>query len=446
MYPKPPITRTGKSGWLGRRATRLKSLAVAGAVTLGFAGAAFAAAAPASADPGFQFVGVGSDTTQSMMDVFAGQVSGGILGSYDAVNPVSNVGGEIITPGVALGGGNQTNCSYTRPNGSGQGFKALDKSFNQSTTLAQLTVAPGANCIQFSRSSGAPGSGTSAATGPGVLDTSGNLIYIPFALDAVTDATGPTTAVSETTQCVAATTGCTNVVNGIGTITFTTTPTAITNAGQFTLANLQTLYGSCANVTVNGVTYNPNTAAAGQTQINLYAPQNGSGTLSFWESKMGVTAVQTCWHQTIAAGPAAGISVEEHDGSALASDPNGIAPISIAKWLAFSNGVVTPDLRHGDILQPIGGVQPIVSGSLNANFPIVREVYNVMEFSQVTSGGANFNAVLAGLFASPNSALCQSTFTIQNLGFAPLPSPSTPDACGSTANSLRVQETTNGPS
>jgi hypothetical protein len=261
----------------------------------------------------------------------------------------------------------------------------------------------------------------------------------------VTDATGPATAMSETTQCVAATTGCTNVVNGIGTITFTTTPTAITTASQFTLANLKTLYGTCANVTVGGVTYNPNTAAAGQVQINLYAPQNGSGTLSFWESTMSVTAVQTCWHQTIVAGPASGISVQEHDGSALASDPNGIAPISIAKWLAMSNGVVTPDVRHGDVLQPVGGTQPVVSGNLNTSFPIVREVYNVMSFAAVTSGAGN-NAVQSGLFAGTGSALCQSAFTIEEEGFGLLPSAATPDQCGSTANSLRVQETNNGPS
>ena len=438
MYPKPPVARTVKSGWLGHQATRLKSLAVVGAVTLGFAGAAFAAAAPASADPAFQFTAVGSDTTQNVMDLFAGQTSGGIIGSYDAVNPVSQTADEIITPGVAQSGGTQQNCSFTRPNGSGQGFKALDFSFNPSTTLGQLATPPQAGCLTFSRSSGGPGS--VAASGPGALDTSGNLVYIPFALDAVTDATGPTTAISETTKCLSTTTGCTN-----GTITFTTTPTNITTASQFTLANLKTLYGSCANVTVGGVTYNPNTATTGQQQIDLYAPQNGSGTLSFWESTMGVTAVQTCWHQTVATGPAVGISVEEHDGAALASDPNGIAPISIAKWIAMSNGVVTPDVRHGDILQPINGVAPSTGGILNGSFPVVREVYNVMTFNEVTSGMTGFNPVLAGLFAGTGSSLCQSTFSIEQEGFGALPSASTPDSCGSTANSLRVQETNNGP-
>jgi phosphate transport system substrate-binding protein len=460
MYPKPPVTRTGKSGWLGHQATRLKSLAVVGAVTLGFAGAAFAAAAPASADPGFQFVAVGSDTTQNVMDFFAGQTSGGIIGSYDAVNPSTQTLAEIITPGVAGSGGNQLNCSYTRPNGSGGGFKALDKSLNPSTTLGQAAVPPGPGCIQFSRSSGGPG--TVAQTGPGALDANGALVYIPFALDAVTDATGPTTAIPVTTKCNGPTTptGFTcSSTTGIGTVSYTTTPTKITTIGQATLANLQALY-QCAPgttapndfVTVGGVNYFPNgdapTGVTGDVNIDLYVPQSGSGTLAFWETAMGLTSgLKTCDHQTVLAGPATGVTVEEHDGTAMASDPNGLAPISIAKWIAFSNGVVTPDVRFGDILQPLNGVQPITGGSLNGSFPITREVYNVLPFDQVVNtGDGHFNAVLAGLFAGSGSGLCQSTFTILNLGFGTLPAPNQPDACGATPTANRVQETNNGPS
>ena len=485
MDPKPPITRTGKSGWLRHRTTRLKSLAAVGALTLGFAGAAFAAAGPASADPAFNFVGVGSDTTQSMMDFFAGQTGGGVVGSYDAVNPVSQVGGENITPAVAGTGGAQQNCNYTRPNGSGQGFKALDKSFNPSTTLAQLAIAPAANCIAFSRSSGGPGSGTSATTGPGIKDPTGLLVYIPFAVDAVTDATGPTTAIPVTTQCNGPTTpaGFTcSSTTGLGTVSFTTTPTKITTAAQFTQANLSTLYNCVPGTTspndfvsAGGVNYFPNGDAAsgpaGQTNVNidLYLPQPGSGTLSFWESTLSIVLTSGnlpgCDHQTIVAGPATGVSVEEHDGTALASDPNGIAPISIAKWLSFSNGVVTPDLRFGDILQPIvvsgTSVAPLNGGgTMNVGgcgatfnqatcFPITREVYNVMSFNEVvnSAGDTSFNPTLSALFAGTGSALCQSTFTILNLGFGNLPNPAGsvfPDLCGATTSNNRVQMNNTG--
>jgi hypothetical protein len=239
---------------------------------------------------------------------------------------------------------------------------------------------------------------------------------------------------------------------GLGTITYNTTPAKIVNAGLFTVANLQTLYGSCATVTVNGVTYNPATATSGQQQIDLYVPQSGSGTLSFWESKMGVTAVQSCWHQTIVAGPATGVATQQDDGTALASDPDGIMPMAISHWIAMSNAVVIPDVRYGDVLQPVvvsgTAVQPVVGGSLNTNFPFNREVYNVMPYNEVvnSSGDTAFNPVLAGLFVGTSSALCQSSFTIEDLGLATLPVSSQPDTCGSTASSLRVQETNNGPS
>src|SRR5215472_12800025 len=416
MSPKPPTTGTGRSRWFGRGTTRLKSLAVVGTVTLGFAGAAFAAAGPASADPTFQFVQVGSDTIQFTMDAFANTVGGGIIGEYDAVNPLTTTPGETITPQLAGASASAyTSCSFTRPNGSGGGFKAMAYAYTVgsgagTTTLGQSGTPPQANCISMSRSSSAPGSVSSATGTPGSLLSSGNFVYVPFAIDAVTYATGPITALSETTLCVASTTGCTNVTNGFGSITFTTTPSTIPQGMNLTVAQLQTLYNTCQPLTVGGTTLNPGTsfsststaanpavftatgsnltanqevtlsggvpagftagtpyfvvaptantfelaATSGGTaiaatatgtatvqtigNIDLYAPQNGSGTLAFWQNTMGVSAPQACWHQTIVGGPAIGVPVEEHDGSALASDPNGIAPLSIARFVAAKSG------------------------------------------------------------------------------------------------------------
>ena len=554
MSPKPPFTRTARSGWLGHGAIRLKSLAVVGAVTLGLAGTALVAALPVSADPAENFIAIGSDTTENVMDFFAVNVGGGILGSYDAAAPVSQSLGQIITPAVTGSGGNQLNCEYTRPNGSGQGLKTLIWADTNGTAgfptglSTGLNTNPGAGCVQLSRSSGGPGGTTVGGAGTaGSLDGTGNLVYIPFAIDAVTYATGPVTATPVTTQCVAATTGCTNVGTngnppGIGTISFTTTPTAISQTLNLSQAQLTQLYGQCTTPT--GTTLNPVGASfaftatsaspavftatgsafaagqlvtlggtlpggfstgtsyfvvnpsgatfqlaltAGGTAINststgtgtvdtpgnvdLYVPQPGSGTLSFWESKVGSTnVVQPCWHQTIVAGPAAGITVEEHDGSAIASDPNGIAPNSIAKWIGMNTGTVTPDVRHGSVLQsvtvgtapnttvvpPINGsgsmnISGCVSGgAVSACFPINREVYNVMDFYEVVSGSTPpagtlnntaFNSVLGGLFTGAGSGLCTSGFMISQLGFGPMPTTGSTfaDQCGSTASTLRVQ-------
>jgi len=454
MTPKPH--RNGMSGWLGRRTTRLRSLVVVGTATLGLAGLGLAAAGPAAADPAVSYVLNGSDTTQDVMNGFAAAVSLGILGSYDAVNPVTATPHEIITPAKALGGGTFSSCSYTRPNGSTEGYNALEASVFPTTTQPQLAAPPQANCIDIGRSSSGPGSISNTAGTPGSLDTTGNLIYVPFGVDGVTGATGPTTAgQTTTTKCVATTTGCTNVVNGIGTITFTVPVTNIAQADMFTLANLQTLY-SCASVTVNGVTYNPNTAGAGEQQIDLYIPQSGSGTLKFWAKALNfsTSTLPACLKQTIAAGPANGVQVEEHDGSAYASDPNGYGPFSIAQFVAQTNG--HNDRRHTAILHNVNGVAPLVSGALNPNFvaQLLREVYNVIRYDHaVDNTSPNFDPVLNGLFVSGTlgggttvSRLCTSTFTIKSFGFGTLPNPSLPDTCGAFGNQLRVQETNSGPS
>jgi hypothetical protein len=216
---------------------------------------------------------------------------------------------------------------------------------------------------------------------------------------------------------------------GTGNVTFTSAGTNIGQDLNLSVAQLQTLYKSCENLTVGTTTLNPTAgvfnftatsaspavftatgsaytagtevvlsgppgdapggfsygttyfvvspstdtfelaATSGGTAIaststgfgtvaipgavDLYVPQNGSGTLKFWEQTMDVTAVQSCWHQTVVAGPATGLAVEQDDGTVLASDPDGITPLSIAKWVSLSNGIAVPDTRHGSVLQPI---------------------------------------------------------------------------------------------
>ena len=469
MNPKPPVTRTAGSGWLGHHAKRLKGLAVVGVVSLGFAGAGFAAAVPASADPGAVYVAVGSDTIQDVMNGFAFTTGGGtggtIIASYNAVNPVDQTAGQVITPSKIVGT-SQNNCQLGRPNGSGAGFAALDASFNQSTTLTQTAPAPGPGCVDISRSSSGPGS--VGATGPGAASATGNLVYIPFALDAVAGATGPAAAVTgQTIRCTLAhDANCTNInaTTGVGTDTNYTVPaTLITQADMFTSGTnniLNKLYNCVPGtvspndfVTAGGINYFPNgDAPAGATNVNitLYAPQSGSGTFKFWASKVGfsTSSLPTCIHQTIATGPAQGLIVEEHDGTAFASDANGYGPFSIAQWIAQSHGL--NDRRHSAVLHNIDGVSPFSGTKLNTAFPFIREVYNVMQYGAVISGGVagvTFDPVLSGLFTTSSSALCQNTFLINQYGFSTLPTTGgpTPDQCGATTSGLRVQETNTGP-
>ncbi|WP_051366783.1 substrate-binding domain-containing protein [Hamadaea tsunoensis] len=140
----------------------------AGAIlALGVCLAAVFAAGPAQADPSGaptyrQLAGVGSDTTQGVMNAIANSVTIGgtkVLGSYDATGSAT-----ITTKDPATSPG----CSgIARPNGSGAGRNALLASLQPGSATA--------GCIQFSRSSSL-----------NVATSSPSLTYIPFATDAVT--------------------------------------------------------------------------------------------------------------------------------------------------------------------------------------------------------------------------------------------------------------------
>jgi hypothetical protein len=133
-----------------------KSWAVAAGV--GLVAMAMFTSAPAQADPvgtpTFRaLAGVGSDTTERVMNALSDVIVDGsgtkIIASYDATGSAT-----IQTQSPVA-------CSIARPNGSGAGRTAL---------LASLNAADG--CLQFSRSS----SLNIAASTP-------SLTYIPFGLD-----------------------------------------------------------------------------------------------------------------------------------------------------------------------------------------------------------------------------------------------------------------------
>ncbi len=133
-----------------------KCLAVAAGLGLLVAGAGTAQADPSGAPAYRTLAGVGSDTTQGVMNAISNAaLLGGqkVLGSYDATGSAT-----INTKAAALCQG------LNRPNGSGAGRTAL---------LTELGKNNG--CLDFSRSSSLDL--TNAATG---------LTYVPFAVDGVT--------------------------------------------------------------------------------------------------------------------------------------------------------------------------------------------------------------------------------------------------------------------
>lgn len=444
--------------------SRLATLVAVGTVTVGMAGfVAVVQAGPALADPTVQFAAVGSDTTTDVMNAFSVDLAGNLLGSFDAVDPVTGTGGNPVS---YIKGANATQpavtCNFTRPNGSTQGLNALRKSINPSTTAAQLTLPPEPNCIDIGRSSSAVSAANQAATG--------SLVYIPFAVDLVTGAVGPQTAGTIN--------GRTGPVNAVA--------TTLTNMGApdydfvnyLTVAELTSLYSCPATTGTNqgavtvadplapggSVLVNPNVSStfslpAGQVQIDLYIPQAGSGTLSFWANQLNFSSSTPpgCDHQTIVNSASNnGGQVEEHNGTAMAVDPDGYGPFSAANWLSqlhHSN----LDRRYGAQLQEINSVEPCLpagncsaSGSVinENNFALVREVFNIVQYDEVQpSDTTTYNQAFASMLATASSSLCDDGLTLFNYGYGLLPStnPNLPDQCGSIANTLRAFDPTSNP-
>jgi len=365
---------------------KLKSFAAAAVACAGLVALAGTFAAPALADPPTHPNTVslsGSDTTQDVIGAWAASLGGSPLtvGSWDATPVHTDISPKSSTACTNI----------TRPNGSGEGLNALRRSFSstsQASGLSPHPVALGAGCFDGSRSSSGPAANV-------VDPTAGLLIYVPFALDAVADATGPATASSGQVA------------------------TKITHADSFTLANLQTLYRDCSPVTAGGVTYTPDGTVSNSTNepIHLYVPQSGSGTRNFWASTLGfnATTLPTCVHDT---SEVTGAAVEEHDGTVLAGDADGLAPFSIAQWISQFNG--HNDRRHGAVIHSLNGISPFDPNFTqpveNKLYPITREVYNVIPYAAATSS----TNILHNLFVTTSSSLCSASTTIQNYGFLTL--------------------------
>ncbi|SEE36925.1 PBP superfamily domain-containing protein [Streptomyces sp. 3213] len=135
--------------------TRLRIGAGVGAVALGLG----ALAAPAYADPSSatdyrQLAGVGSDTTQDVVNALGDAItnsSGKVIASWNAVGSST-----ITTKSTGT-------CTIARPNGSGAGITALNAAIDGST-----------GCVDFARSSRGPNNTTTT-----------DLTFIPYAKDAV---------------------------------------------------------------------------------------------------------------------------------------------------------------------------------------------------------------------------------------------------------------------
>ena len=242
------------------------------------------AATPALADPPTgtvpkprDIVGVGSDTTQSVLDQLSVDYNAthtvGRLFSWDAVNPATGAQHETIQ--VKSG---SANCAIPRPFGSSEGITALENT---------LKTTGGQPCINYARSSRARSS-----TDPATIS------FINLGGDAVTYATQPGTHAP----------------------------------ANLTTAQLQGIY----NCTLT----NWSQVGGSSAPIAAMLPQNGSGTRSFFLGAIGLTAPGPCVSTSATRQGAAGANdqtLEENEGvdpSLNMNKADVIFPFSVGKWIA----------------------------------------------------------------------------------------------------------------
>lgn len=346
------------------------------------------AVGPASADPDpvtdyRQLAGAGSDTTQDVLNGLGVAVGGGdVIASWNARGTAT-----ITTKAVAQ----NANCTdIVRPNGSGQGRTALRASEGDGQWNGRTITG----CFDFARSSSAPSSPS----------TTGNYTYIPFGVDAVTYAVH---------------------TGAVGDLGFPTT---------LTRRQLEGIY-KCVITRVNGIDVNP------------LLPQSGSGTRQFWLAQVDILEEEIPSYPCI---DQRNNTIQEHDGRvlqySLANNSADIVPFSVAQFVAQTNAGETHDgvlvdvenRRGSAVLGRVNGVAPTTGTAadpvLNVNFPIVRDVYNVVPTHDIEGGAPD--AAIVNTFVGAGADVCERRTVIEAFGFGfrttSVPGDPLKLACGAT--------------
>jgi ABC-type phosphate transport system substrate-binding protein len=373
-------------------------------------------------------VGVGSDTITPLTDQLASDHNNTLKArtscstssktnpyeySWDAVNPITGAIGDSIPE--------KADCpSIARPDGSSAGIAQL-ATFTKSSS--------GPLCTNFARSSR-----TRASTDPPYA--AGGIAFVALAGDAVTWSTPSINTFAPASL----------------------DPTQLTQIWSCTVPEANNGTGENQWGDLNPAL----TGSAATTPIAPFLPQSGSGTLSFWETAIGVTTPGPCVSNN-------NNMLEENEGvnPALNTNPGTIFIYSVGDYIAQvhhaakclnstctanSSGVIckkTPNLdqfwcnEHGTMsLGEISGVAPTTgSGTktkINPAFPSTfdRTLFNVVPYDPNTTdhipgsesgapGGLDLESLLGATGYDCTSATAKAD--IKAYGFVPL------STCGSTS-------------
>ena len=374
---------------------------------------------PVSVNKYAELVGLGSDTTMDVMDGISlalGNVSVDDtrlkLASYKAIGSADVV---VSADGIAI----------PRANGSGAGRDALRIAIGQinsgsvaiapddlgkARTAVSPTTAQLAGKFHYARSS----SGPSGAVANGVVT------YVPFAQDNMTYATAPLNITKIPSDIP------------LGTLAVTDNVSLI-NIYRGNITQVIEDEATGAFIKLAAPSYTP---AAGEVSntIRAYIPQAGSGTRSFWIGQVKISETEIT-NQSVPAKDVTptGLSVQEHDGTAVATDPYALVGFSISQWVAQTNGVA-PKRTAGAILRSMGGLEAtVVTDGVYATAPtwsaIKRAVYNIVPTALINADEEN---AYTRAFRGTNSLVCQSQTVIQKFGYGLLSYTGTDAATGET--------------
>jgi len=328
--------------------------AVALCATLGVVLSGVAFAAPASADPvSNSYAIVGSDTLEDVVSALANgtnitgsyvrsTVNGATIGSFDAT------GSAYIT--TKTGG-----VRFGRPNGSGDGVKALSRSTDGGAYTSGIAGSP-ANVVVTGQVD------IARSSSGGTVNANGELQYIPFGRDAIS-----------------------YVYKGDAAL------------ASLTAAQLKAAY-ECTNVVINGVTVTP------------IIPQAGSGTRKDFLAKIGTDEAGL---KTIGETGGCAVEAQEHDATSLTPFANAVAPMAVSRWIAMNTGASYDRRGTATLGSPVSGVSPVTgtgtamvpNAAYYANTTWGRDTYLVVEYARLATD--------TGLAALVNPAVSNSLTNTQ---------------------------------
>ncbi|WP_327016281.1 hypothetical protein [Cryobacterium sp. MP_3.1] len=325
--------------------------AIALCATVGVTLSGIALAAPAHAEPvANSYSIVGSDTLE---DVVGALVNGTrITGSTVRVSAGGSSLGSFDATGSSYITTKSSGVRFGRPNGSGDGVKALSRSIDGAPFTSATPGGP-ANVtitgqVDIARSSSA-----------GASNNAGELLYVPFGRDAFAYA-----------------------YQG-----------AAASIGALTGPQMKSLY-ECSLTQIGGATITP------------IVPQSGSGTRKDWLSKIGSSETAML---TVAEGGCV-VEGQEHDATSLVA--NSVMPMSVSRWVSMNTGASYDKRGTGTLGSLIAGVAPVTgtgaamvpNAPYYANTTWGRDTYLVVEFARVDPTNAKYDAKLATLIDPTKAA------------------------------------------